>query len=458
MTLRFSAIPDSLRWRVQILHGLLLAVLLLALGVTAFLVMLDRYMRDVDNEIYRAAFLIDGRLRGGSSLNDQNIAEGIIPSRGALYYVIWESAGGAGERTASANAPREIPRPEQQYEGFGTREGYREAFINSAPGRYVLVGRSLEADKAYWLRLALAFAAIGLLLWSAVMLAGRVLIDRALRPLRDITEAAEQIANGDLSRRIQTRDAQTELGRLVAVLNTTFTRLEAAFTRQTRFTADAAHELRTPVAIVLAHAQNGLAAADLAVEERAAFEACQRAARRMRRLIEGLLQLARFDHGDEAAPQQCHLDQIAEEALVQLRPLAAERNVTLIGSLMPAQVSGNPDQLTQVIFNLLDNAIHCHGGSPGRVFLSTREEGEEAICEVRDDGPGIAGEHLDRLFERFYQVDKARSHTLGRCGLGLAISQAIVQAHRGVLSVESAPGQGSTFVMRLPRPASKASR
>ena len=165
----------------------------------------------------------------------------------------------------------------------------------------------------------------GGVIFSLVMAVGWWLVTRALRPIRAIGEAAEKIATGDLAQRIDARETESELGQLAGVLNATFARLEAAFAQQARFTADAAHELRTPVTVILMQVQNALTAGGLADEQREAMEASERAAQRMRRMIESLLLLARLDAGEETSRRErVELGAMVREAVEMLQPVAAE--------------------------------------------------------------------------------------------------------------------------------------
>ncbi len=240
------------------------------------------------------------------------------------------------------------------------------------------------------------------------------------------------------------------MGRLAGVLNSTFGRLEAAFAHQARFTSDASHELRTPVSVILSQTQSALTRERSAAEYRDALQACQRAAQRMRKLTESLLELARLDAGQEPMRRQpFDLARVTRECVEMVRPLAAERGVQLHCELSPVQCPGDAERISQVATNLLSNAI-CFN-RPGReVRISTRPEDGHAVLIVADTGQGIPAEDLPHIFERFYRVDKARSGTQGRTGLGLAISKAIIDAHSGVIEVSSQPGAGSAFKVKLP--------
>ena len=281
-------------------------------------------------------------------------------------------------------------------------------------------------------------------------LGGGWIVGRSLGPIADIGAAAAKIAGGDLSQRIRTADTDSELGQLAGVLNSTFARLDAAFAQQAQFTADAAHELRTPVTVILTHTQNALAADCALPQHREAFEACHRASSRMRRLIESLLQLARLDAGEEALQRTpFDLAMVAEDCVELIRPLAAERQIAVRTDFSVSPCRGDPERVRQVITNLLTNAID-YNVSGGEVRVSVGLASGQARLVVADNGPGIAPEHLPHIFDRFYRVDRARTTRTGRTGLGLSIVKAIVEAHGGTVSVASELAKGTTFTVALP--------
>jgi heavy metal sensor kinase len=280
------------------------------------------------------------------------------------------------------------------------------------------------------------------------LLGGWWLATRAIRPVQLISAAASRISAGDLSQRIPAAGAESELGQLAAVLNSTFTRLEAAFAQQRQFTSDAAHELRTPVSVMLTQTQSALNRERSAAEYRQTVEACQRAAQRMRRLIESLLALARLDAGQEEMKRlPFDLARTARDCAELIRPLAEEKGIQLQLELAPLRCLGDSDRMAQVVTNLLTNAIE-HNKPGGEVRLSAKTNNGSALLTVTDTGQGISAEDLPHVFERFYRAEKSRS--AGHAGLGLAISKAIVAIHGGKIEASSPLGGGATFTVRLP--------
>jgi heavy metal sensor kinase len=273
-------------------------------------------------------------------------------------------------------------------------------------------------------------------------------VSRALRPIENISAAAVKISAGDLSQRINVAEAESELGKLASVLNSTFARLDAAFAQQKQFASDAAHELRTPISVMLTQAQTALNRERTAPEYRETLEACQRAAQRMRKLISALLELARLDAGQEQMKRlRFDFSRTVADGVELVKPLAEERGVKIFTELSPLEITGDAERLAQVATNLLTNAIQ-YNKPEGEVRVTLASQGDLAVLTVSDTGPGIPAEDLPRVFERFYRGDKSR--TGGNAGLGLAISKALVEAHGGAIEVSSKENAGTTFTVRLP--------
>ncbi len=292
---------------------------------------------------------------------------------------------------------------------------------------------------------------------------GAELTRRALGPVRRVTQAAGRIGARDLSGRlpVEGRDELSELaatfngmlGRLEGAfgrLETTNARLEEANARQRRFTADASHELKSPLTVIQGTVSLSLSGQRTVEQHRQALETVGRSAAAMTRIVQDLLLLARSDAGElvpESRPVSvADVLALAREA-VSARPNLPTVTVAADPSLI---VSGDPDALVRLFVNLLDNAAR-HTPPEGRIAVTARAEGEWAVVTVADTGAGIAPEHLPHLFERFYRVDAARARAHGGTGLGLAICRSIAEAHGCTLTLESEPGQGTRVHVRLPR-------
>ncbi len=452
----------SIRWRLQLWHGLLLVLVLAGFGFTAWQLQRANQMGRADHELEQRMGLVEASLRPrigpepGSppppdkprwSSREQSLFDG-MPGQ-AFYYVVWQRD---GERPdVSASAPSGIPQPER-IPGppvFRSRGNFRECFHDTPSGECVLVGRDIGDELAGIRRTAWLLAVSGGAVFLLGLAGGWWIAARALRPIEEISATAAKISAGDLGQRIRTTDSESELGQLARDLNNTFARLEAVFARQAQFTADASHELRTPVAVVLTQTQAALARERPAAEYRESLEACRRAAQRMRGLIESLLMLARFDSNETPeAMESCDLSGIATESVALLRPLADENNVRLDVEAPSVHCLGNAGQLAQAVGNIVANAIH-YNRPGGSVRVLVHPDAEGAVLSVTDTGQGIPPGDLPHVFERFYRAEKARSAGRDHSGLGLAITKAIIEKHGGTIDVTSEPGKGATFRVRL---------
>jgi heavy metal sensor kinase len=447
----------SIRWRLQIWYGLLLVAVLLGFGMAMYRVESERQIRRVDAELHRRVQVLDRSRhpvpnarppRQQFTLLAENAPLFERENGGGYYYYVWLH--GREAPLHSSSAPADVPLPAAGEPLTRMRQNFRETFLMPDRGDCLLVGHPMDREDGELRQLAwwLVVAGGGVLVVG--LLGGAWLVNRALRPIGEISRAAQKVATGDLTQRISPGNSGSELGQLVEVLNSTFARLDTSFTQQARFTADAAHELRTPVSVILAHAQYGLEGPCENAEHHEAFEATQRAAQRMRRLIDSLLELARLDAGQEPGHrEECDLAAMASDCLELVRPMADQRGIEIQTDLANAPCRCDPDRLPQVIANLLGNAIehNCEGGV---VRVSTVRTNGVARFYVSNSGPGIPPEDLPHIFDRFYRADKARSSGAGHSGLGLAIAKAIVQAHGGSIQADSEAGKGATFTVTLP--------
>lgn len=282
------------------------------------------------------------------------------------------------------------------------------------------------------------------------LLLGSFVAGRALRPIKSISETAMQIGASNLNRRIDL-NSQDELGQLARTFDQMIERLQASFSRQRRFVADASHELRTPLAVIEAEATLMLKRPREVEDYRRALELIVDEASRMKNLIEDLLTLARADSGElELRTGLVALDDLVTGAVSRISRLANQKNQRLqLDIAEEIWLMADPEVLDRLLFNLLSNAVK-YTQEGGLIRLSLRRTNpREAILEVADNGPGIAPEHLPFLFDRFYRVDRARTRS-GSSGLGLPIAQWAAQVHGGRIEVRSTPGEGATFSIFLP--------
>lgn len=282
---------------------------------------------------------------------------------------------------------------------------------------------------------------------------GWFLVGRTLKPVGDIVRSARLIRVDDLKRRLEIPKTGDEIEELSRILNSMLGELELNFERMRRFIADAAHEIRTPLGILLGETDVALQADRQSEEYRSILESNRKEVARLAGLVERLLFLSHMDAGQwrwEMRPVSLRplLSDLAEKAGL----LANDKDLRVILEAdQEAVIRGDEMRLRQLLLNLVDNAVK-HSRPGGRIILSLSRRDGQAVLGVEDEGAGIRPEDLPRIFDRFYRADKARERSRGGYGLGLSISQAIAQAHRGRIEVRSKVGEGSLFALWLPLP------
>ena len=297
----------------------------------------------------------------------------------------------------------------------------------------------------------LLLVSIPILLLSAAA-GGYWMSRRALAPVDQITQTARSISVQNLSSRLSVPRTGDELQRLSETLNSMFERLEAAFKKIIQFTADASHELRTPVAVMRTRTELSLRKPRSAEEYRETVAQVHSELEKTSDLVERLMLLARADYGVEALQlSTADLGEIVREVCSQGRMLSEAKEIDFREQIpsRPVWVKGDAHALRRLFLILIDNAIK-YTPKGGRVDVVVGQENGFAIGEVRDTGIGIAPEDLPNVFERFYRADKARSRESGGVGLGLSIGRWIAEAHAGTIEVQSSLGGGSIFKLRLP--------
>jgi signal transduction histidine kinase len=324
----------------------------------------------------------------------------------------------------------------------GDRVGYGDALRvharRTSTGAVVLAGVPVQAvdDPLRLVRTALAVG-LPLLLLAA---AGGVwlTVGRTLRPVEQLRVGAEEVTAADPSRRLPVPAAEDEVRRLADTLNGMLDRLEAGGTRQRAFVADAAHELRSPLAAVRTTLEVALVHPDPEGAEPTLRTALEETVR-LGRLVDDLLLLARLDAAAPRPPTRVDLGQVVANVVPALAP-----DAELV--VQPAVVLGDRDGLGRVVRNLVENASR-HAVSQVRVTVTA---GDQVELLVDDDGPGIPAAERQRVFDRFYRVDTPRSRAAGGAGLGLAIVHELVTSMGGTVLVRSSPAGGSRFVVLLP--------
>ena len=441
----------SIRTTLLFWYGLIFLLLLAAFGATVYLRISRTIFRAVDAKLETYA---QGLAAGLVEMDDGSIDLDAPKSLRNLfrrgddlpYYLVWDRGGKVIHRSPAA---KDVDIPTSEFRR--SRGSSREVAIRGPVNTWILVGGKAR-DEIHSLH---EFLAACLFAGGAITVlalgGGWFLATRALRPIARISEAASTITARDLTRRIDVAQTQSELGRLARTLNETFERLQAGFDQQARFTADASHELRTPLSLVLSQAELALMKERSAEEYRDALRSVNRAAVRMKAVVEGLLTLARADARQlTLAKEPVPLAPLVEETASMLGPLAAQRKVAVTVHVQPATVLGDRDRLRDAVSNLISNAIR-YTPEGGRADVTVASEASEAVLKVADTGIGIPEKDRPHIFERFYRVDQARSRDKGGSGLGLAITKWVIEAHGGSISFSSEEGKGTTFTVRLPQ-------
>lgn len=338
----------------------------------------------------------------------------------------------------------------------------RSVTVRSTDGklRYLAVGapgrqRALEVEAAPLAevdatirslsRRFLVGALVTLLLAVAAVVA---VLRNGLRPLDDVIATANAVADGEREQRIPTDQGPTEIRQLSSALDTMLQRQRAGDAHLRRFIADASHELQTPITSVIGWTELLRKGALDAAGEMTATTRIESEARRMSVLVEGLALLARLDERRSAQRCEVDLSAVANDAITDARAVDPARTVTL-DATNPTMVQGDPNQLRQVMDNLLRNVrVHTPAGTAAHV--SIRSDPGHVIVVVEDEGPGIDPDHFTDVFDRFWRKDISRTRSTGGSGLGLAIVSAIIDAHRGSIIVRNRPEGGARFTVKLP--------
>lgn len=332
--------------------------------------------------------------------------------------------------------------------GLPLRVHYAPLTVRGAQVGVIQVAESLAPLEVTATRVERILLAGGGLTVSLFGLLSWIVVGRALEPIASITRAARQIrATGDVGRRIEPGPTRDEVGLLAETINEMLASVERTLQVQREFLADSSHELRSPLTVI----RGNLDLARRAPDDESRGDCLRDAeaeATRMARIVDDLLLLARQDAALSLSRQIVDVPTLIHEVERRAHVLANDVVVSVTRA-DAASVEGDPERLRQAVANLVDNAIR-HTPAGGGVTLTAERDRDAVRVTVRDTGVGIAPEHLPRLFDRFYRVDRPRSRASGGSGLGLAIVKYIVEAHGGTVSVESTLGVGSAFTIVLP--------
>ncbi|HSW21923.1 MAG TPA: ATP-binding protein [Burkholderiaceae bacterium] len=342
---------------------------------------------------------------------------------------------------------------------FETLQGYGEepvrrvsvAVQGDGATRIVQVAGSLDDVNHVVDSAGLLFLALAVALLLAVVPAGLLLTRRAFGAIDGVVRQARRIGDGSLHERLPHPGTHDEIGRLVDTLNEMLARLEHTFEAQRRFTADASHELRSPLSRLRTELEVTLRRPRDAAEYVDALRSGLEEVARLTRLVEELLVLARVDSGQQPRPaESVALDRLVDDAVRRLQGTARERQVQLVAEPSPAiEASIGRGAADLVLANLLDNALKF-SPTGGRIAVRVAVEERDAVVSVSDEGPGIAANDLPHLFDRFFRGSAARAHGAPGVGLGLAVSRAMVEASGGRIAAANLPGGGAVFTVRVP--------
>ena len=446
----------SIRWRLTLWNTLTLAVVLLGFSAVVYAMLRHALYERVDHSLASV-------LQELESKSDPDVRYWIKEAKEHqnMFCVVY-SQGNVEERTeelASASVPA-MPAPSGREQNYADMTlpivGHQrtlQATVN-VKGRdfTVLIMAGLEEVD---LELHELLVVLAMTVPAALVGAGGLayfLARKALAPMKQLHHLTEQISADHLDRRLPVANPNDELGQLAGTINAMITRLEGSFAEIRRFTADASHELRTPLTAIRTEAEVALRRPSVPAEYHHLLGSILEECERLTRLTDQLLTLSREDAG--VAPQirkPIDLAALVSGVADTMRTVAEAKGLELrVVGVAALPVHGDEARLRQVFYNLLDNAIkYTLEGGTVEVRLDAKEQG--AVVTVRDSGIGIAPEHLPRVFDRFYRVDKARTRAEGGTGLGLSIAKMIVAAHGGQIELASVPGQGTTCTVTLPR-------
>ena len=468
----------TIRWRLTLFNALAIGGILILLGLALFFlirgVLLAGLEAEVRGDAENVARIVgSGRALAGAEARRLALDGVFAVVRDGEGRVLSQTVELSDEENGGSGKPvwRRALEEGRPASGLSEAAGEDGSYVYAIPvsppngaARVVEVGKPYEAVHE-------TIETVGVLLAGGIgvafilsLIGAYVLARAALSPVEAVVRSAREITEGDLGRRLPVGNAKDEIGRLATTMNGLLSRLEAAFarreealarqeealSRQRRFAADASHELRTPLTTIGGYARmlRDWGAGDSEAIRRAA-DAIENESDRMRELVENLLLLTRGDEGTPLALGRGDLASVAEETAEMVRAAQGKVTVRYDAPDQPVEAVFDADRIRQAAMILLDNAVK-YTPKGGRVTISVRRRDGWAELDVSDTGIGIPEDQLPLIFERFHRADAARSHREG-AGLGLSIARQIAEAHGGRIEARSQPGEGSSFVLRIPR-------
>jgi two-component system heavy metal sensor histidine kinase CusS len=454
----------NIRWRLTLWFGAAMTALLVVRSFWIYFMMERRLTATTDIELNLELAALEDEIRSSSS---QEQVRRILEQYTATHrgqelrvvapqqQIVFQSPDAMTSQTAKARPAVESksgPRSATSVHKDGVQGRAVTDVVTSPIGPLTIqLSRSMQREQSE----AWDFAVYLLSTLPMVVLAafgvGYLVSSRALTPVDKMISAANDITVKRLDQRIDVPDTGDELARLARTLNEMIDRLYKSFEEMRRFTADAAHDLRTPIAALRCAVEVSLISDHTVEEYRNSMQTVLDEAVHLSRLTGQLLDLSREDHGVHSSHKEpVRLDLILHNALDDLKTVARQKQITVdTRQIRPWTVSGDQVRLHRVFMNLLDNALQ-YTPRGGRVSIEAQCSPEWTTIVIADNGPGIPADDLPYVFDRFRRVDQARNRELGGTGLGLAICKSIVEAHGGQIRMDSTPGQGTRVTVMLP--------
>lgn len=458
----------SIRWRLTLWFSLILALILILSGIVAHLILQRYLMEEVDDELRIQSARVHGTLDSSEIPDpvDYNVIHSKLPpidefASPGIYLQLLDRDGNVVVRSHNLG-DQELPVSTSLIErGFSGEVAIETVSAGAGTDLRMMVsplfvqdetlllevGRSLQHIETVMSRVRWALVIAVLVALILAVVSGGVLVRRALAPVRRLTATAKSIeSSSDLNRRVGYQGPMDDIGELAATFDHMIEQLARVFESQKHFIADASHDLRSPLTVVQANLDLARRRIDEGSRQEC-YDAMDAAIGRMRRLIDDLLLLARVESGDTRPAEVVPLRQLVMEDVERLRQSAEERLI-IADRVEDITIRGDAFRLRRMLANLTDNALR-YTSEGGTITISLARDGDWANLAVADDGIGISADHVPHIFDRFYRADRDRSRAKGGTGLGLAIVKGVAQQHGGDVSVNSAPGKGSTFTVRL---------
>lgn len=470
----------SLRFRLIWIHSAAIAVLVFCVGLTRYQLFSYRSQRTFDEALKRDAQFFMSRFKfdqNGFSLSIQGLPTGSALAMEELehYFIVTDLKGRVLREDLHNKLIRAMLLTGKlnsivlQQKGFAlttAEDGSKYRFISIPMPSAVFsqpavmhIGRSMEAQKSV-LREYLVFYLYSVPMVLVVsVVAGWFLVRRALKPFEEITLTAERITHENLNTQIHTERKEEEIQRLVKSFNAMVRRLDESFRQMRKFNADAAHELRTPLAIIQGETEIALRSSELPEEIRSVLASNLEELDRLTRVVNDLLTLSEAEAGTRVLTKTpMEVKVLLEDLVDQMRLLASDRNLRIEVRCTPdLWIDADKLWIRRAIINILHNAIK-YSKDGGIIEISAWGENSNVRLCIRDQGIGIMPQDLPHIFDRLYRADPARSRDSGGAGLGLAMVKWIVEAHKGTVTVQSEPEQGSIFEICLPPSSSSGQK